>query len=139
MKYNVPFTFCRFLYTAPILAASSLFSPGLFAAQPFEISEHTARISAAGFERVIALTNGNVSTIRLRVNGQELLAGPAPEFSVTITRAEPNARPSGLKPGEGGSIDSVKTFRPGQHIEPGAFDDAACPRPPTTIGIGGAS
>src|SRR5512138_169389 len=74
----------------------------LSAAEPFEISEHAVRISAEGFERVLALTNGNASTIRLRVNGQALLAGPAPELSLIATRAEPNRAPKGLKPGEGG-------------------------------------
>ena len=56
--------------------------------------------------------------------GRDLLAGPATEVSLTVTRAEPNARPKGLKPGEGGSIDSVKTFSPGQHVDPGTYDDA---------------
>jgi hypothetical protein len=100
-------------------------SPGAIAAQPFEISDREVRISAGVLERVIDLVNGNMSTTHLRVGGQELLAGPASELSVTVTRAEPNARPKGLKPGEGGSIDSVKTFRPGQHVDPGTFDDAS--------------
>ena len=70
-----------------------------YAAQPFEISDREVRISAGILERVIDLTNGNLSTTRLRVNGQELLAGPAAELSFTVTRAEPNARPKGLKAG----------------------------------------
>ncbi|MCX5646401.1 MAG: hypothetical protein NTZ17_17225 [Phycisphaerae bacterium] len=94
------------------------------AAQPFEVSEHQVRISAGVLERVIDLANGNLSTTHLRVEGRELLAGPALELSLTVTRTEPNTRPKGLKPGEGGSIDSVKTFSPGRHVNPGTYDDA---------------
>ncbi len=99
-------------------------SSGAFAAPAFEVSPHEVRVSAGILERVIDLRDGNVSTTRLRVNDRELLAGPAAELSFTVTRAEPDAGPKGLKPGEGGSIDSAKTFRPGQHVEPGTFDDA---------------
>jgi hypothetical protein len=98
--------------------------PQVFAAPAFEVSERQVRISAGVLERVISFADGNWSTIRLRVNGQDLLAGPAAEVSLIVTRAEPNARPRGLKPGEGGSIDSVQTFRPGQHVDPGTYDDA---------------
>jgi hypothetical protein len=95
------------------------------AGQPFEISDRQVLISAGVLERVIDLANGNLSTTRLRVSGRDLLAGSAFELSATVTRAEPNAKPKGLKPGEGGSIDSVQTFRPGQHVDPGTYDDAA--------------
>ena len=109
-----------------------LFVPGLLlclssrthAAQPFEVSDHQVRISAGILERVLDLADGNLSTPSLRVAAQDLLAGPAAEVSFTITRAEPNVRPKGLEPGEGGSIDSVKTFSPGRHVDPGAYDDA---------------
>lgn len=93
--------------------------------QPFDITSREVRISAGTLERVIDLVDGNVRTTSLRVNGEELLAHPAAEFSVTVTHAEPNARPGGLKAGEGGSIDSVRTFAPGQHVDPGAYDDAS--------------
>ncbi len=93
--------------------------------QSVVLSKQEVRISAGILERVIDLANGNLSTTRLSVSGHEMLVGPAAELSLTVTRAEPNARPKGLKPGEGGSIDSVKTFRPGQHVDPGAYDDAS--------------
>jgi hypothetical protein len=92
--------------------------------QPFEISDRQVRISAGILERVIDLTNGNLSTTHLRIQGRDLLAGPAFELSLTVTRAEPNVRPKGLAPGQGGTIDSVQTFRPGQHVDPGSYDDA---------------
>jgi hypothetical protein len=82
------------------------------AGQPFEISDRQVLISAGVLERVIDLANGNLSTTRLCVSGRDLLAGSAFELSATVTRAEPNAKPKGLKPGEGGSIDSVQTLRP---------------------------
>jgi len=94
------------------------------AAPPFAVSDRQVRISAGVLERVIDLTNGNLSMTHLRVQDQDLLAGPAFEVSLIVTRAEPNARPKGLKPGEGGTIDSVKTFSPGRHVDPGAYDDA---------------
>jgi hypothetical protein len=102
-------------------------APSLLAAEQQSVvaSDQKVRISAGILERVIDLANGNVSTTHLRVNSQELLAGPAAELSVVVTRAEPNARPKGLKPGEGGSIDSAKTFRPGQHVDPSTYDDAS--------------
>ncbi len=93
--------------------------------QSVVLSKQEIRISAGILERVIDLANGNLSTTRLSVSGHEMLVGPAAELSLTVARAEPNARPKGLKPGEGGSIDSVKTFRPGQHVDPGAYDDAS--------------
>ena len=47
-------------------------------------------------------------------------------MSLTVTRAEPNARPKGLKPGEGGSIDSVQDFpsRASTTI-PATYDDTS--------------
>ena len=95
------------------------------AAQPFETSDRQVRISAGVLEQVIDLANGNLSTTHLRVEGRDLLAGPAFELSLIVTRAEPNGRPKGLKPGEGGSIDSVRTFSPGRHVDPGTYDDAS--------------
>lgn len=110
---------------SPSSLAAADSGPEGSATRPFDVSDRAVRISAEGFERVIDLTNGNVSSSRLRVEGKELLAGRAPEFSVTVTRAEPNAAPRGLKPGEGGSIASQKTFQPGKHVEPGNFDDTS--------------
>ncbi len=107
-----------------VLGTLACASSGVFAAQAFEVSDQKVRISAGVLERVISLADGNWSTTSLRVQGRDLLAGPAAELSLTLTRAEPNARPRGLKPGEGGTVNSAKTFRPGQHVEPGTFDDA---------------
>jgi hypothetical protein len=98
---------------------------GLTEQQSIAVSDREVRISAGILERVIDLANGNLSTIHLRVDGQELLKGPAAELSLIVRRAEPNVRPKGLKPGEGGSIDSVRTFRQGRHVDPGAYDDTS--------------
>ncbi len=94
----------------------------------FDVAERQVRISAGTVERVLDLANGNLSTTSLRVSGQELLAGPAAELSFVVTRAEPNGRPKGIKPGEGGAIDSVQTFQPGKHVDPGTYDDASLGR-----------
>jgi len=98
--------------------------PQVFAAPALDVSGREVRMSAGVLERAISLADGNLSTTRLRVDGRDLLAGPSLELTFVVTHAEPNGRPRGLKPGEGGSIDSVKTFRPGQHVEPGTYDDA---------------
>lgn len=97
------------------------------AALPFAVSDNQVHVAAGILERTIDLAGGNLSTTRLRVAGQDLLAGPAHEVSFTVTRAEPNGKPKGLQPGEGGSIDSVKTFSPypGHHNDPSTYDDAA--------------
>ncbi len=97
------------------------------AAQPIEVSDHQVRVSAGILERMIDLTNGNLSTTHLHVDGHDLLTGPATEVSFTVTRAEPNGKPKGLEPGEGGTIDSVKTFNPypGHHNDPATYDDTA--------------
>jgi hypothetical protein len=110
---------------APALLLGLLTALCTAATPPIRVTDQAVHITSEGFERIIGIANGNVTTTRLRVSDQELLGEPAPEFSVTVTRAEPNAPPKGLKPHEGGSIDSVETFEPGQHVEPGNFDDAS--------------
>jgi hypothetical protein len=110
---------------AALLSLLSVLMLPAAAQQAVVVSDREVRVSAGILERAINLATGNLSTTRLRVNGNELLSGPAAELSVTITRAEPNARPKGLKPREGGSIDSVRTFRPGQHVDPGTYDDTS--------------
>lgn len=127
-----------FLLTSGLLACTLT---QMHAAQALEVSGREVRISAGVLERVIDLANGNLSTTHLRVDGHDLLAGPAIEVSLIVTRAEPNARPKGLKPGEGGSINSEKTFSPypGHHNDPATYDDAALGRTtrwvePTRVG-----
>jgi len=117
------------LLVSSMLICTSLRTSG---AQPVAISDQEVRISAGILERGISLANGNLSTTHLCVRNPvetqdfaSLLAGPASELSLTVTRAELNAMPKGLKSGEGGSIDSVKTFQPGQRVDPGTYDDAS--------------
>jgi hypothetical protein len=100
-------------------------SHGILVAQPFEVSEHQVRISGGALERVLNLASGNLSTIHLRVDGRGLLVGPAVELSFTVTRGEPNARPKGIGSGQAEPINSTSTFRPGRHVDPGAYDDAS--------------
>lgn len=101
---------------------------GADASRPFALSEREVRISSGGLDRTIDLADGNLRTTRLRIDGRNLLAEPAAELSFVVTRAEPNARPRGLQPGQGGTIDSVSTFRPGHRVDPGAFDDTSLGR-----------
>ena len=68
------------------------------------------RLQAGILQRMIDIAGGELATTSLTVAGQEILAARAQEFTVTISRAEPNRRPPGLKPGAEGTIDSVKMF-----------------------------
>jgi hypothetical protein len=51
-------------------------------------------------QRVIDFSGGSVSSISFTVNGREMLAEPAREFSVTISREQSNRKPAGLRPEE---------------------------------------
>ncbi len=74
---------------------------------------------AAGIvERTIKITAEGVSTTHLRVDGTELLASPANEFTVTFTHANPNRKPKGLTP------DSNTIQNPVQWIKPVTVDAA---------------
>ncbi|MCX6903075.1 MAG: alpha-galactosidase [Verrucomicrobia bacterium] len=111
---------------AVFLLAGLSVVPAATAATPqaFDISATEVRITAGPMRRTLRFDRGNLCSTSLRIEEQELLAEPAREMTLTVSRAQPNARPHGLTPGEGGGVDSVETFRPGQHVVPARYDDS---------------
>lgn len=77
------------------------------------LTNKQARIEAGILERVIYISGRNISTASIAVDGNEVLADTAREFSATFTRAKPNERPRGLKPGEAEAVEQKATISGG--------------------------
>lgn len=77
------------------------------------LTNKQACLKAGILERDIVFDGRNCSTASLMVDGDELLADAAREFSVTFTRAEPNERPRGIRPGEVEGIEQKATVEAG--------------------------
>ncbi|MGD1104793.1 MAG: hypothetical protein ABSA59_22335 [Terriglobia bacterium] len=69
------------------------------------------RLEAPGLVRTLRISKRGVASTSLKVRGTELLAGPSHEFRLQFQFASPNRKPQGLKPGEGGVINSTAHFR----------------------------
>lgn len=69
------------------------------------------RLEAPGLARTLRISKSGVASTSLKVGGTELLAGPSHEFHLQFQFASPNRKPQGLKPGEGGVINSTAQFR----------------------------
>jgi hypothetical protein len=69
-------------------------------AAEISVSGGRALLKSESLERVIRFDDGNVRTTGFRVGGREVLAAPAHEFSVAISREQSNRQPRGLRPGE---------------------------------------
>ena len=61
------------------------------------ITDKKINITAGILARQIDISNNNFIIQRLRVNGTEILSGPANDFQFSIYKATPNTRPAGLK------------------------------------------
>ena len=84
-------------------------------------------LKSNSIERVIRLDDGNVRTTSLTVAGHEMLAAPAREFSVVVSREQSNRRPRGLRAGE---TDEKNNFTAGmrarwsgEEYDPGRYND----------------
>jgi hypothetical protein len=71
-----------------------------------------AEISAGILTRQLRFAQGNVATTHLKVGEHDCVAGPAREFSLTVSLAEPNRKPKGLLPGQSKIIDTAAHFAP---------------------------
>lgn len=80
--------------TALVLLGSGMSWAGI------KLESGRAVLQAQGTERVIESKEGRVRTVRFASGGNELLAAPAREFTVTISREESNRKPRGLRPEE---------------------------------------
>ena len=69
------------------------------------------RLESPGLVRTLRISKSGVASTSLKVRGTELLAGPSHEFRLQFQFASPNRKPQGLKPGEGGEINSSAHFR----------------------------
>ena len=95
--------------------AVALIPPGQAA-----VADGKLRLRAGILERPLQLSQGRV-TGTLLVDGKAVVSTPAAEFSLTISRAEPNWRPDSFKPGVGGEFKSNDTFS--KTLTPEFLDD----------------
>jgi len=94
------------------------------------IQGEKAVLKSAGLERVIQFNGSNIRSVSLSYHGHELLAEPAREFSVVLTRERDNKRPRGLTREEAREINAFTSgmnarWR-GQGYDASRYDD---PRP----------
>ncbi len=85
-----------------------------------------AVLKSDSLERVIRLEGTAVQTVSLTVAGRQMLAAPAREFSVVVSREKDNRRPRGLRPGNVEKNDFVSGMRGrwrGEEFDPGRYDD----------------
>ena len=78
-------------------------------------------LRAGILQRSIRSAKGNLRTESLSVSGRDLLAMPGNDVSFTLSRADPNQRPVGLKPDAQPPIDS-KTLRH-RMLDSGLYED----------------
>jgi hypothetical protein len=69
------------------------------------------RLVTPGLVRTLRISKRGVASTSLKVRGTELLRTPSHEFALQFQFASPNRKPQGLKPGEGGVINSTAHFR----------------------------
>lgn len=79
----------------------------------FVTQGETVQIHAGILRRTLEIHGRNVATTQLSIDGQECLAGPAREVTFTVSFAQPNQRPRGLKPEEASDIETTANFSPG--------------------------
>jgi hypothetical protein len=101
-----------------LLLGSCVFAAGI-------VDGGTVTLPAGLMSREIHTGGHRLATTSIRVDGQEVLAGPIPEVLFTVHRANPNRRPIGLKAGEGALVQSEKTFTyyGGKPMDPARWED----------------
>ncbi len=87
------------------------------------VKDGRAVIQTQGVERVIELSGGRARTVRFAVNGKEMLAAGAKEFSVMVAREASNRKPRGLRPEEAGERNSFSAGNRGRW-RGDAYDDS---------------
>jgi len=103
---TVPFRTIIFGTTVSFLI---MVCPGLCAENSIETEGNVVRFKAGILQRTMECDGHSISNTRLKVDGQEVSAAGSGEFSLTISRAEPNQCPARLKPELVGEIDSCAT------------------------------
>lgn len=100
----------RTIVLAACITSVAMAQFGIGAEFVIQTDGQTIRLKAGVLQRTLEPKGGLLHTTSLKVAGEELLAADAKEFSLTISRAEPNQRPRGLKPDEAGEFESTATF-----------------------------
>ena len=73
----------------------------------------SAQITAGILNRAIRLKARTVATTGLSIEGRECLAGTADELSVSVSFAQPNQKPKGLRPADAAPVETTAHFSPG--------------------------
>ena len=79
----------------------------------FTTNAGSAQITAGILTRTLSLKDGNLATTSLAIDGHESLANPARELSFTVSFAEPNQRPKGLRADESTTVETTAHFSSG--------------------------
>lgn len=88
----------------------------------FTTNAGSVRITAGILNRTLSLKDGSLATTSLAIAGHESLANPARELSFTVSFAEPNQRPKGIRADESAAVETTADFSSGTdalHIEGG--------------------
>jgi hypothetical protein len=84
-------------------------------------------------ERVIRFADGNVRTVSLSLDGRQILAAAAREFSVVISREQSNRKPRGRRPDEIGEKNDFGTGNRArwraEGFDPSRYDDTRTDAP----------
>jgi hypothetical protein len=115
----------RAIRPLPVLFA--ICAAGVLPAAEISVATGRAILKSGSIERVIQLDKSSVRTTSLVANGHEVLAAPAREFSMVVSREQANRRPRGLRPGE---TDEKNDFTAGMRnrwrgddFDSGRYDD----------------
>lgn len=103
-----------------------LSAAGVLPAADITVADGQAVLKSGSIERVIRFGDGNVRTTSLTVAGQQMLAAPAREFSVVITREQGNRQPRGLRPEDDEQNAFTMGHRErwrGDEYDPARYDD----------------
>ena len=79
----------------------------------FTINTGSAKITAGILTRTLSLQDGNLATTSLAIDGHESLARAARELSFTVSFAEPNRRPRGIRADESAVVEGSSHFSSG--------------------------
>ncbi len=116
------------LFALYLLAACAL------PAADISVAGGQAGLKASSLVRIIRFGDGNVRTTSLTVARHEVLAAPAREFSVVITREQATHRPRGPRPHETGERNDfsggMRSRWRGQDFDLSRYDDTRPDAPP---------
>lgn len=90
-----------------ILVAATVCSAQAQPDSSIRVTKAGVVLSARTLQRRLSFASQRLQTSSLTVDGRQLLSRPAEEFKFQVLYADPDQAPKLLKPGEGGSIDTM--------------------------------